>query len=105
MLEVGCPDPALVLARTESTRSCAASSATVSRPVSDVEVIVVIGDSHARTRANRSGVNRGDHVAGPVHHMIAPGDHAVVTASGPFAYPLAGTSGLWLAADQDGGWR
>src|ERR1700678_887084 len=33
MLDVGCPDPALVEERIESTRSCAASSATVSRPI------------------------------------------------------------------------
>jgi hypothetical protein len=64
---------------------------------------VVIGDSC--TRANRSVVNRGDHVVGSVHPMIAAGDRAVVTASGRFAYPVVGTSGLWLAADHDGGWR
>ena len=31
MLDVGCPEPALVLARIESTRSCRASCATVAR--------------------------------------------------------------------------
>src|SRR5437762_3694838 len=31
MLEVGCPEPALVLARIESTRNCRASCATVAR--------------------------------------------------------------------------
>jgi hypothetical protein len=39
------------------------------------------------------------------HPRIAAGDRAVVTASGRFAYPLPGTSVLWLAAKQDGGWR
>jgi hypothetical protein len=41
MLEVGCPEPALVLERIESTRNWAASSATVSRPGSVVGVGVV----------------------------------------------------------------
>ena len=42
MLEVGWPDPALVTGRIESTRSCAASSASVSRPASDVRRVVVM---------------------------------------------------------------
>jgi hypothetical protein len=41
MLEVGCPEPALVLARIESTRSWAASSATVARLTRDMTVVVV----------------------------------------------------------------
>jgi hypothetical protein len=45
MLEVGWPEPALVLERIESTRSWAASSATVSSPtwdVGDVRVMVTV---------------------------------------------------------------
>lgn len=44
MLEVGCPDPALVLQRIESTRSWAASSATVSRSIcgTDAALVVVV---------------------------------------------------------------
>jgi len=38
MLDVGCPDPALVEDRIESTRSWAASSAAVSREVGAVVV-------------------------------------------------------------------
>ena len=34
MLEVGCPDPAEVLDRTESTRNCWPSSAAVARSMS-----------------------------------------------------------------------
>jgi hypothetical protein len=41
MLEVGWPDPALVLARIESTRSWAAISATSSRMIS-AEIVVVV---------------------------------------------------------------
>jgi hypothetical protein len=40
MLEVGWPEPALVLARIESTRSWAASSATVSRSAAEGSVVV-----------------------------------------------------------------
>src|SRR6202161_4642468 len=42
MLDVGWPDPALVEERIESTRSCAARSATVSRPIVEAECVVVI---------------------------------------------------------------
>jgi hypothetical protein len=41
MLRLGCPEPALVLERIESTRSWAASSATVARPAQDVGVVGV----------------------------------------------------------------
>src|SRR5215470_7244813 len=42
MLEVGCPDPALVEERTESTRSCAARSATALRLLSEVSSVIVM---------------------------------------------------------------
>src|ERR1700733_6049081 len=45
MLEVGWPDPALVELRTESTRSCAARSATTSRDIALVSPAVVMADS------------------------------------------------------------
>jgi hypothetical protein len=45
MLEVGCPEPALVDELTESILSWAASSATTSRPVPEVSAVVVIGES------------------------------------------------------------
>ena len=45
MLEVGCPDPALVLDRIESTRSCAASSAAVARSIPVSGVLVVMASS------------------------------------------------------------
>src|SRR5262249_55145273 len=48
MLDVGCPEPALVLARIESTRSCAANAATVSSPVCAVRVLVVMGSPGLR---------------------------------------------------------
>src|SRR2546426_817959 len=56
MLEVGCPEPALVDERTESTRSWAASSATTSRPVPDAIAVVVIGNSCYRRVCGRAGV-------------------------------------------------
>jgi hypothetical protein len=64
MLEVGCPEPAAVLERIESTRNWAARSATVPRSVSDAEAFV------------------------GVVMRIAAGDRAVVTASGRLAYPI-----------------
>src|ERR1700761_1054462 len=46
MLEVGWPDPALVAARIESPRSCAARSATTSSDVSFVSpIVVMVGSS------------------------------------------------------------
>ncbi len=42
MLEVGCPDPALVEERTESTRNCAARSATASRLLPVVISVIVM---------------------------------------------------------------
>ncbi len=44
MLEVGWPDPALVLARTESTRSCRATSRAVDRSAM-VAVLVTMSPS------------------------------------------------------------
>src|ERR1700722_6119667 len=44
MLEVGWPDPALVEERIESTRSCAARSATTSSDTSFVSPAVVMAD-------------------------------------------------------------
>src|SRR5690348_7460234 len=69
MLDVGCPEPALVDERIESTRSCAASSATVSRLVVASGVIVVMGapsggNCSVRPRGSRSWTCR--------HHTDAP---------------------------------
>src|SRR5262245_36342021 len=55
MLEVGCPEPALVEERIESTRSCAASSAMVSSPIC-AGVVVVIGDSCSAPAARGASV-------------------------------------------------
>ncbi len=68
MLEVGCPDPALVEARTESTRSCAARSATALRLLSEVSSAIVMitpvlpvgaadGESQARGLFTSSGTD------------------------------------------------
>jgi hypothetical protein len=65
MLEVGWPEPALVLARIESTRSCAASSATVSKPMSEGDMIAVIvippwnGQASTRGASAAAVVKRG----------------------------------------------
>ena len=48
MLEVGCADPALVEARTESTRSCAARPATALRLIPEVSWVVVMVISRVR---------------------------------------------------------
>lgn len=70
MLEVGCPEPALVVERIESTRSCAASSATVSSPVSDVAVIVVMMTPSPCARTTR-------------WHPVVPGRVAAVGGAAP----------------------
>src|SRR3954454_8409630 len=52
MLEVGCPEPALVDERIASTRSWAASSETVSRPVCELMLVVMTLPSRSRYGAD-----------------------------------------------------
>src|SRR3984957_5540644 len=86
MLDVGWPDPALVEERIESTRSWAARSATVSRPIVEAECVVVMSElpsgcvrsallpsEHAPRRAAQAGSpGTAAQAAGPANRNKSP---------------------------------
>jgi hypothetical protein len=94
MLDVGCPEPTLVLERIESTRNWAASSATVSRPGSDVGMLVMlvldIAQPASTVAARR--LRRG----GPGSSLIADATIPIATA---IANPSSVTRGLTPSAN------